>query len=312
MGIRRCYCCQGFGHESKDCSNPVDVKINMETARQLHADQLHAYAARRGAAPGAPQRHPYPSTSSRGIGGGKGGRGRGGRRDAFLALVQDAWDNERGEEDDEDEGEEEAHYVDGGPSHLGSFEIVSIDDPFGDHDDAFSAVDTFAGGALRVQIESNVTAKDIDVPIDFSKTTELETLPEVLGVVLDDDDSVLPGNYEPDVQPEMLGVVLDGAGSVQTKMLGEMLDVVLDGVGSVQPETRDVVLGDASRVQHEMLDKVLDSVVDHDVNTHDGDIDEHAAEVWASFMSNIRADGDDAQHLCEKEECIASVVHNYK
>jgi len=61
MGIRRCYCCQGFfGHESKDCSNPVDVKINMETARQLHADQLHAYADRRGTGPGAPPRQPYP------------------------------------------------------------------------------------------------------------------------------------------------------------------------------------------------------------------------------------------------------------
>jgi len=44
-----------------------------------------------------------------------------------------------------------------------------------------------------------------------------------------------------------------------------------------------------------MLDEVLDNVVDRDVNAHDGDIDEHAAEVWASFMSNIRADGDDAQ-----------------
>ena len=180
-------------------------------------------------------------------------------------------------------------------------------------------------------LASNVIAKDIDVPIDLSKTTELEPLPEVLGVMLDDDDSVLPGNNELNVQPERLDVVLDGAGSVQTKMLGEMLnvmlddagpvqpemldeilDVALDGVGPVQPEMRDVVLGDAGHVQHEMLDEVLDNVVDHDVNAHDGDIDEHAALVWASFMSNIRADDDDAQRLYEKEECVAGVVHNYK
>jgi len=175
-------------------------------------------------------------------------------------------------------------------------------------------------------------AKDIDVPINLSKMTELEPLPEVLGVLLDndDDDSMLPGNDEPNVQPEMLDVMLDGAGSVQPKMLGEMLDVMLDdagpvqpkmldemldvmldGVGSVQPEMRDVMLDDAGYVQHKMLDEVLDNVVDHDVNAHDGDIDEHPAEVWASFMSNICADGDDAQCLYEKEECVAGVVHNY-
>ena len=157
-------------------------------------------------------------------------------------------------------------------------------------------------------------AKDIDVPINLSKMTELEPLPEVLGVLLDndDDDSMLPGNDEPNVQPEMLDVMLDGAGSVQPKMLGEMLDVMLDdagpvqpkmldemldvvvdGVGSVQPEIHDVVLDDAGHVQH----KMLDNVVDRDVNAHDGDINEHAAEVWASFMSNIRSDGNDAQRL---------------
>jgi len=233
MGIRRCSCCQGFGHESQDCGNPVDVKINMETARQLHADQLHAYADRRGTGPGAPPRQPYPPPSSRGSGGGGGGRGRGDRR---------VWDNEPGEQEAEDDGENEAHYIDGGPSHyLGSFEIVSNDAPFGDRDEAFFA-DT-----PSVQFEPEVIdmlATDIDVPID------------------------------PPVQPEMLD---------------EMLDVVLDGVGSVQPRMSDVVLDDAGHVQHKMLDEVLDNVVDRDVNAHGGDIDEHAAEVWASFMSNIRA-----------------------
>ena len=251
MGIRRCSCCQGFGHESQDCGNPVDVKINMETARQLHADQLHAYADRRGTGPGAPPRQPYPPPSSRGSGGGGGGRGRGDRR---------VWDNEPGEQEAEDDGENEAHYIDGGPSHyLGSFEIVSNDAPFGDRDEAFFA-DT-----PSVQFEPEVIdmlATDIDVPID------------------------------PPVQPEMLD---------------EMLDVVIDGVGSVQPKMRDVVLDDASHVQHKMLDEVLDNVVDRDVNAHDGDIDEHAAEVWASFMSNIRSDGDDAQRLYGKEECVHDV-----
>jgi hypothetical protein len=47
MNIQRCYMCSGHGHLSKDCANPPDIKISIETGQSLLGDAQRHVAQQR-------------------------------------------------------------------------------------------------------------------------------------------------------------------------------------------------------------------------------------------------------------------------